>query len=70
MPVRTAALIVALRPVLEALIVRVTTNPECLASLSSPRELNLIEVVQALAAPGAVVLPGHHRVPSVTHGNR
>ena len=47
-----AAKILALRPAMEALIVRATQNPDCIQS-PGPQEECLMEVIRALSRPNA-----------------
>ena len=47
-----AAKILALRPAMEALIVRATQNPECVQN-PGPQEEGLMEVIRALSRPNA-----------------
>jgi ATP-dependent RNA helicase A len=48
----TAAKIVALRPALEALIVKATSDPECVVE-PEPLDAELMTVVRALSKPNA-----------------
>lgn len=47
-----AAKILALRPAMEALIVRATQNPDCVQN-PGPQEECLMEVIRALSRPNA-----------------
>lgn len=49
---QVAAKIVALRPALEALIVRATQNPTCIQN-PGPQEEQLMNVVRSLSRPNA-----------------
>ena len=48
----TAAKIVALRPALEALIVKATSDPECVTE-PDPLDAELMTIVRALSKPNA-----------------